>query len=98
MDDKTEQLYQELIAAYPRIGVIDGEYAARWAVQRIAEAVAAEREACAKEAMAHYASWSKSSIDQSDPEEARVASLIASACRTIAWAIRARSECKGRPE
>ena len=66
--------------------------AKKWTAQQVAEAVAAEREACAVEAMAHYAHWTKSSIKQSDPEEARVASLIASACRTIAWAIRARED------
>jgi len=77
----------------PRLpGEVLADYYTRVCWMRIAEAVAAEREACAKEAMAHYVHWTKSSIKQPDPEEARGASLIASACRTIAWAIRARGE------
>ena len=60
--------------------------------ERIAEAVAAEREACAKVALAAYIRWSKLSIKQSNPEDARVASQIAGACRNVAYGIRARGD------
>ena len=64
--------------------------AKQWTEQKVAEAVAAEREACAKVALAAYIRWSKLSIKQSNPEDARVASQIAGACRNVAYGIRAR--------